>query len=119
MKVTLTRSFAASTAFACLLVGLAMASPSTTFHLGPAVVSAAGPMAAGRGRGPWPGLLALGVSFLAVGLLEATGHLLGPSLLPVGGALLESVVAAIAGALLAPLLLRIVDLMERPQADQA
>jgi hypothetical protein len=116
MKVVLTRSLAA---FAGVFVVLAMVSSSTTFHLGPAVVSAAGPVAAGRGRGPWPGLLGLGVALVAVGLLEANDHLLGPTLLPVGGALLESVLAAITGALLSFVLLRIADLVERPQADQA
>lgn len=119
MKTALGRSVVASMGFAGLYVVLALVSPTTTFHLGPAVVSAAGPIAAGRGQGPWPTLTGLGVAMGAVWLLHRLDLLAGPSLLPAGGALLESVVAAIAGALVSPIILAMISLMERSEPDQA
>jgi hypothetical protein len=37
----------------------------------------------------------------------------------VGGAVLESLLGATAGALLAPVILHVLQLMQRPEADQA
>lgn len=109
----------ASIGFAGLYVVLALVSPTTTFHLGPAVASAAGPIAAGRGQGPWPTLTGLGVATVAVSLLHRLDLLAGPSLLPEGGAPLESVVSAIAGALVPPIILAMISLMELSEPDQA
>lgn len=86
IRAALGRSVAASIGFAGLYVVLALVSPTTTFHLGPAVVGAAGPIAAGRGQGPWPTLAGLGLAMVAVWLLHRLDLLAGPSLLPVGGA---------------------------------
>ena len=119
MRIALSRSVASAVAFGSLFVVLAMMSPTTTFHLGPVVVSASGAVAAGPGHGPWPALSSFGIALLAVGFLHRLDFLMGPSLLPVGGAVLESLLGATAGALLSPVILHVLQLMQRPEADQA
>lgn len=101
MSSQVRRNFVGTFLFVFLWVVLAVARPSTTFHLAPLIVTA------------WPavgerepkraaamavtGLLIAGATIL---VLSITGMLQGPSLLPWGGSALESVVAATAGAVI-------------------
>jgi len=95
------RNLVISALFAGLWIALAVAQPSTTFHLAPLIVAV------------WPGLsereprtaallstVGLLIAAAAALVLSAAGLFRGPSLLPWGGPALESMVAAGVGALL-------------------
>lgn len=85
---------------------LALANPTTTYHLAPAVVTVAWPLGArtraGRATRPREALVPVGAALALVAaallLLLASGALEGPSLVPGTDALGESVLLALAGA---------------------
>lgn len=99
MSFQVRRNLIGSLLFALLWVALAVARPSTTFHLAP-LIAAAWP-AVGE-REPKRAAAMAVVGFLIAGaatlVLSVSGLLQGPSLLPWGGPALESVVTGGVGA---------------------
>lgn len=99
MSIPVSRSLVGTLLFVLLWVALAVARPSTTFHLAPLIV--AGWPAIGE-REPKLAAATAVVGFMVAGaaalVLSITGMLQGPSLLPWGGPALESMVAAGVGA---------------------
>jgi hypothetical protein len=89
------RGLTAAAGFGALWLGAGLILDDSTFHLAPAIVTAAAVATATR---PSVGVL-IGVvvaSIVAVAL-EAAGRLDGPSLLPWGDATLETWIAVVAG----------------------
>lgn len=90
---------------AVLWVVLALASPTTTYHLAPLLVAGTPTVADSlEGEGPKVRLVSLAalgliLALAATGILAILGSLEGPSLLPIGGAALESAVFALVGSL--------------------
>jgi len=93
-----TNSWIGAVGFAALWAMVASSSPTTTFHLAPAII-AAWPAATGRRRTRLPALAALG--FVLAGAttmaLWSAGWLQGPSLLPIGGPITESLIGVAFG----------------------
>jgi hypothetical protein len=87
-------------------VGLAFGSPTTTYHLAPAVLTAAWPVGARwlTGTPPPPGLAAgcagagLARAVGALVMLGASGHPAGPALPGISGPIVEGAVAALLSA---------------------
>ena len=105
MRSDLERAIFASVGFALLWSLLAGISPTTTYHLAPAIVAGVGPVLAPR-HGWLAPLATLGVSLGFIVALDLAGWLAGESLLPVGGPALESILAAVGGAVVAWLAMR-------------
>ncbi len=84
--------------FALIWILVAVARPTTTFHLAPAIVALWPALAGEGGRKLIISASGSLVAALATLLLSATGMLQGPTLLPWGGPAVESVFAAGVGA---------------------
>ena len=84
--------------FALLWVLVAVARPTTTFHLAPAIVALWPALAGGGGRKLLISATGFLLAALATLLLSATGMLQGPTLLRWGGPAVESFFAAGVGA---------------------
>lgn len=92
------RPLTGSAVFVLIWLVVALASPTTTFHLAPAIV-AIWPALTGDGRRKvFYSATGFLVAASATVLLSATGMLQGPTLLPWGGPAVESVFAAGVGA---------------------
>ena len=92
--------------FAVLWAILALVSPTTTYHLAPAIVAGVGPVVAPH-RSLVSSAATLALALGTTGLLASLDALAGESLLPVGGAVFESVVAAFGGAVFGWVAMRI------------
>lgn len=85
--------------FAVIWVVVAIARPTTTFHLAPLIVAIWPSFTSGGRRKVFYSTTGFLVAALSTLALSATGILQGPTLLPWGGPAVESVLAAGAGAL--------------------
>lgn len=90
-------SVVVSAGFAALWALLAVSSPTTTFHVAPAVVAGVGTLRPPGRERRRATAATVALAAVTIAALDAAGALAGPSLLPVGGPVLEAVVVAIAG----------------------
>ena len=108
MSSPLIKAVGGAVGFAVLWTILAIVSPTTTYHLAPAIVAGVGPVIAPR-RAFVSSAATLALALGTTGLLSSLDALAGESLLPVGGAVFESAVAAFGGVAIGFVAMRVLE----------